>query len=103
MFTYQSTLPSQQQIQLGNEQVAQASMNVLTACDDLHQQIQTMYVNNGPTAQLDQFIHSSSDSIKACKSSLQSINDSCKSQSSMQACHDSRLNELTDAFSHINP
>lgn len=103
IFTYQSTSLSHQQVELGNEQVAQASMNVLNACDTLHQQIQNIEVNSGPSDQLNQFIQSSSDSIKSCKTSLQSIQDSCKGQPSMQACKDPRLVDLTNAFAGINP
>lgn len=104
IFTYQSTLLSQKQVEIGNEQVAQASMSILNACGDLHQQIQNIEVNNGPGSdQLNQFIQTSSDSIKSCKTSLQSIRDSCKGQPSMQACKDQRLDELTNAFAGINP
>lgn len=103
IFTYQSTLLSQKQIELGNEQVAQASIDVLNACNDLHYQIQNITVNSGPSDQLNQFIQASSDSIKSCKTSLQSIQDSCKGQPSMQACKDPRLIELTDDFARINP
>ena len=103
IFTYQSTLLSQKQIELGNEQVAQASTNVLNACDSLHQQIQNIEVNSGPSDQLNQFIQTSSDSMRVVKQVCRSIQDSCKGQPSMQACKDPRLVELTNAFAGINP
>ncbi len=103
-FTILGLAESTQRVNEANNGVDTASMNVLNACGDLYNQFQNIEVQNGPGSdQLNQFVQGSSDSIKRCVTSLQSIQDSCKSVPSMQACKDPRLQELSSDFSRIKP
>ena len=103
-FTIPGLVESHQKVIEANNGVDTASMNVLNVCSDLYNQFQNIEVENGPGSdQLNQFVQDSSDSIKSCTTSLQSIQDSCKVISSMQVCKDPRLKNLSGEFSMFHP
>ncbi len=103
-FTIPGLVQGNQRIIEANNGVDKASMNVLNVCGDLYNQFQNIEVQNGPGSdQLNQFVQGSSDSIKSCTTSLQSIQDSCKVIPTMQACKDPRLQELSSDYSRIKP